>query len=88
MMSPKITYAIYCRKSTESADRQVLSIDSQIDETKKMAAELNIRVPVENIFTESKSAKTTARRPKFKEMVEKIEDGKINGIIVWNLDRI
>ena len=84
----KLIYGNYCRKSTESEDRQVLSIDSQIDEGKRIADSLGIKVEPEHLLSESKSAKVTNKRPKFKEMLEMIEDGEINSIIVWHADRL
>ena len=84
--SLKIRYCNYCRKSSESEDRQVLSIDSQKDEAIELADRHGVRV-VETL-SESKSAKIPNNRPKFKEMVEKIEDGEINGIVVWHADRL
>lgn len=84
----KIIYGGYHRKSTESEDRQVLSIDSQIDESKRMADNLDVKVRLEHLFSESKSAKVTGKRPKFKQMLEMIENGEINAVIVWHADRL
>ena len=80
-----IRYIIYCRKSSEAEDRQVLSIESQISELKKLAEKLNF--PVVDIFTESQSAKSPGR-PLFNEMIKKINQGKAEGIICWKLDRL
>jgi site-specific DNA recombinase len=52
-------YLIYCRKSSEAEDRQVLSIESQTRELKQIAAKLNL--PVAEILTESRSGKEPGR---------------------------
>jgi len=80
-----LRYLIYCRKSSEAEDRQVLSIDSQISELKKLAERLNLTVV--DIFTESRSAKSPGR-PVFNEMLKRINQGKAEGIICWKLDRL
>jgi len=84
----KIKYCLYARKSTESEDRQVLSIDSQIDESKRITDSLDIKVKPEYILSESKSAKVTGKRVKFKQMLNMIESGEINAVIVWHADRL
>lgn len=84
----KMNYGGYSRKSTESEDRQVLSITSQLDKNKEIADKLGVRITDANTFSESKSAKVTNNRPKFREMLDKIEAQEINGIIVWHADRL
>ncbi len=78
-------YIIYCRKSSESEDRQVLSIESQVNEMKELATKLNL--DVSEVLTESRSAKYPGR-PLFNAMVKKIYQGQVKGIITWKLDRL
>ena len=78
-------YAIYVRKSTESEDRQALSIPSQIIEMKEIAKREKIKIT--EIFQESKSAKEPGR-PIFNSMIEKIKRGQIEAILCWKIDRL
>jgi len=57
--TPMAGIAIYARKSTESEDRQILSIDSQIKELKEFAVRQGIAAKA--VFTESQSAKAPGR---------------------------
>ncbi len=84
----KPIYCQYCRKSSESEDRQALSIDSQLDVVRNIAKSLNTRVPEERVFSESKSAKVTDNRPAYTNMLNQIEVGTVNSIIVWHADRL
>jgi len=82
----KIKYCLYARKSTESEERQVLSIDSQIKEMLQLAERENLDIT--EIKRESHSAKETGQRPIFNEIIEEIKQGKFNGILTWAPDRI
>ncbi len=84
----KLTCGSYCRKSSESEDRQVLSLDSQADKAKEIAKALGVKILEEHVFSESKSAKVAYNRAKFAEMLGHIERGEINAIIVWHPDRL
>ena len=78
-------YIIYCRKSTESEDRQVLSIESQVNELKGLAERLNLQVI--DVLSESQSAKRPGR-PIFNKVLKRIQQSKADGIICWKLDRL
>jgi DNA invertase Pin-like site-specific DNA recombinase len=79
-------YVLYARKSTESEEQQVLSIDSQITEMLQMAQRDNLEIV--EIKKESHSAKEAGMRPVFNEIVSEINSGKFNCILTWAPDRI
>lgn len=78
-------FAAYLRKSTESSDRQVLSIESQKSVLLRIAQENNLDVEI--ILEESKSAKKPGRK-EFDKLIQLIDKGKIQGILCWKLDRL
>ena len=82
----KVKYCLYARKSTESEEQQILSIDSQIKEMLAMAERDHLEVV--EIKKESHSAKEAGQRPVFNEIVDEIKSGKFNGILTWAADRI
>jgi len=82
----KLIFFLYARKSSESEDRQVQSIDDQIARLKELASPLGI--VIKEIFIEAKSAKRPYNRPVFSEMLKRIEKGEANGILCWELNRL
>lgn len=82
----KVKYCLYARKSSESEERQVLSIDSQIKEMLQLAEREGLEIVT--MKRESHSAKETGQRPVFNEIVEEVRNGKYNGILTWAPDRI
>ena len=80
-----LKYFIYCRKSSEDEDRQMLSIDAQLSELHAIARQ-NGMIVVET-FSESKSAKEPGREV-FNEMIRRVERGDANAILSWKLDRL
>lgn len=85
-MSKNIPYAIYVRKSTEGEDRQVQSLDAQLFELQKIASKDDLKIV--KIFHESKSAKKPFQRPEFAKLIKMIEEGQVQGLIVWEISRI
>lgn len=82
----KIKYFIYARKSSESEDRQIQSIDDQTNRLKKLARDLDL--DIKQIYTEAKSAKKPDNRPIFDEMLKRIENGEAGGILCWQINRL
>ncbi len=82
----KIRYVLYARKSTESEERQVLSIDSQVKEMLELAERDGLEVV--EIRRESHSAKESGQRPVYKEILEDVRRGRFNGILTWAPDRL
>ncbi|MFA5319008.1 MAG: recombinase family protein [Candidatus Paceibacterota bacterium] len=81
-----IKYVLYARKSTESEERQILSIDSQVKEMLQLAERDNLEIV--DIRREAHSAKDSGQRPIFKELLEDIRQGRFNGILTWAPDRL
>lgn len=78
-------YILYCRKSTDTEDRQALSLESQEQEMLRVAEAHGIHV--HTILRESMSAKTPGR-PVFKKMITMLRSGVADGILCWKLDRL
>jgi DNA invertase Pin-like site-specific DNA recombinase len=77
--------AIYARKSTESEDRQVLSIESQIKELTDYARKMKWQVVA--TYSESKSAKAPGRDI-FNKVYESIQANEIDELLCWKVDRL
>lgn len=78
-------YIIYARKSTDTSDKQALSLEAQISELRNLAKINNLEIVKE--FQESQSAKK-AGRPIFAEVLQYIQDGKADALLVWKTDRL
>ncbi len=76
---------IYCRRSSEGEDKQMLSIPSQIKELQEIADRRELHVV--EIFQESKSAKAPGRSM-FAEMMNRLYMKEADGVLCWKLDRL
>lgn len=82
----KIKWFLYARKSSESDEKQVQSIDDQVLIMDGIAKNYGLKIA--DIITESKSAKEPHGRPEFEKMIERIERGEATGVLVWKIDRL
>ena len=85
-------YFIYTRKSTDSEERQVLSLESQLSELKEFAAKPACRPGREKLeivasLCEAQTAKEPGRKI-FGEMLDRICAGEASGILAWHPDRL
>ncbi len=78
-------YIAYCRKSTDEADRQILSIEAQIAELTEFANREGLEIL--EFIEESKTAKVPGRE-KFDSLLKVIEKGHAQGILSWHPDRL
>jgi site-specific DNA recombinase len=79
-------YLLYARKSSESEEQQVMSIEAQLVELKEFAIKENLSI-VES-FVESRSAKTPGRI-EFGKMIQRIQESEEPmGILSWHPDRL
>lgn len=84
-MKNDIKYLVYLRKSTDSEDRQIQSIEDQRKELRRIADQLH--VDIVGYYQENMSAKRPGR-PEFNRMLSDIRKGKATGILCWKLNRL
>jgi len=85
-LQTKVRYCLYARKSTESEEQQVLSIESQIKEMLKIAERDGLEIV--EIRKESHSAKAVGEREVFNGLLKDVKENKFNGILTWAPDRL
>lgn len=81
-----IRYCLYARKSSESDERQTMSIDSQIKEMHELAQREHLNIV--EVRQESHSAKKSGSRPVFVQLLSDIDKGMFNGLLTWAPDRL
>ena len=79
-------YLLYARKSSETEDRQVQSIDDQLRVLRDLAQQRGLGVVREMV--ESKSAKAPGARPVFAEMLALVQAGQADALLCWSLNRL
>jgi site-specific DNA recombinase len=81
-----LLHFIYCRKSSEDEDRQVISNESQENELHPIAERDHLKI--RDKIKEEASAKVPGTRPQFNQMVTRIKKGEANAILCWHLNRL
>ncbi|USN97326.1 MAG: recombinase family protein [Candidatus Nomurabacteria bacterium] len=81
-----LKYCLYARKSSESDERQAMSIDSQIKEMEALAQREGLNVV--KVLKESHSAKDSGRRPVFNQLIREIDKGEYDACLVWDASRL
>lgn len=77
-------YFIYCRKSSDSEDKQIASLPDQIKVMSEFSKKNKLKIA--DILTERKSAFKPGR-PVFNQMLGRISDGEADGVISWDASR-
>ena len=83
--APAITYALYARRSSDGEDKQMASIPAQLDYLEDLAQQQGLHIAIR--LEESHSAKRPGR-PVFGELIQLVENGKVNGILTWHPNRL
>ena len=78
-------FFLYCRKSTDREDRQILSTDAQ----KRLLLEHAERqgLTVVDLYVENQTAYKTGR-PLFNAMLERLQRGEADGVLTYHLTRL
>lgn len=82
----QIRFCLYARKSSESDERQAMSIESQINEMKILAERESLFI--KEVRQESHSAKSSGLRPVFNQLLIDIRAGEFDAILTWAPDRL
>lgn len=86
MENRPLRYCLYARKSSESDERQAMSIDSQLAEMRALADRDGLDVVCE--LQESHSAKDSGKRPIYNQMLKGLANNEYDAILTWAPDRL
>ncbi len=78
-------YFMYVRRSQDSEDRQMASLEDQKEEMMRVAERLGLEIV--EVIAESQSAKKPGR-PRFNEMLLRIHAGEADGVLCWKINRL
>lgn len=83
---PSLKYCLYARKSSESDERQAMSIDSQLNEMRALAENEGLQIVCE--LQESHSAKDSGKRPVYNKLLKGLANEEYNAVLTWAPDRL
>lgn len=81
-----LKYCLYARKSSESEERQAMSIDSQLSEMKALAERDGLNIVCE--LQESHSAKDSGQRPVYNRLIKDLQNSQYDAVLTWAPDRL
>lgn len=81
-----LKYAIYVRKSDDDKSVTEKSIREQLEEVQAVVDREHLNIA--KTFEESKSAKKPNNRPLYREMISMIENGEIDAIVCYHINRL
>lgn len=81
-----LKYCLYARKSSESDERQAISIDSQLNEMRALAENEGLNIVCE--LQESHSAKESGQRPVYNQLLNGLRGDEYNAVLTWAPDRL
>ena len=82
----QLKYCLYARKSSESDERQAMSIDSQLNEMRALAESEGLQIACE--LQESHSAKDSGKRPVYNKLLRGLANEEYNAVLTWAPDRL
>ena len=82
----QLKYCLYARKSSESDERQAMSIDSQLNEMRALAENEGLQIVCE--LQESHSAKDSDKRPVYNKLLKGLANEEYNAVLTWAPDRL
>lgn len=82
----QLKYCLYARKSSESDERQAMSIDSQLNEMRALAENEGLQIVCE--LQESHSAKDSGKRPVYNKLLKGLANEEYNAVLTWAPDRL
>lgn len=82
----QLRYCLYARKSSESDEKQAMSIDSQLSEMRAVAERDGLNVVCE--LQEAHSAKESGQRVIYNQMIKGLQNDEYDGVLTWAADRL